>query len=189
MTEPRGSRRSCATLRVRHAPAPRRPATRSEHRRPGGADLPDRQLCVRGSRVGGCLLQPPGVREHVLADHEPDGRGLRGADRKPRGRRRSGRLLERNRSSGGRALHAAAARRTTSSRHRHCMAAASTSSSTCSESSASSSPGSTPTTSPRGAERCATTRRPSLPRRSETPPARCSTSRLWRGSPTGTDYR
>ena len=42
-------------------------------------DLPDGELRLRGRRVGGRVLQPPGVRQHLLADHEPDHRGVRGA--------------------------------------------------------------------------------------------------------------
>ena len=38
------------------------------------------------TRQRGRLLQPAGVRQHLLADHEPDRRGAGGADREPRGR-------------------------------------------------------------------------------------------------------
>ena len=111
MTDERNRRRGDARVRVRDAPAPRRAAAGPEHRRPRGADLPDDQLRVRGPRVGGGLLQPAGVREHLLADHEPDRRRLRGAGGEPRGRGRSGGVRQRDRRAGGGAVHAARARR------------------------------------------------------------------------------
>ena len=40
-----------ARVRLRHAPAPRRPAPRPEHRRARRADLPDDELRLRGRRV------------------------------------------------------------------------------------------------------------------------------------------
>ena len=69
--------RTSASTRAR----PRRPAARPVHRRARDADLPDHELRVRGRRVGGRLLQPAGVRQHLLADHEPDRGRFRGARR------------------------------------------------------------------------------------------------------------
>ena len=103
MTRPSRSRRGRPRLRLRDPRAPRRPAAGPVHRRARDADLPDDQLRVRGPGVGGRVLQPAGVRQHLLADHEPDRRGLRGAGRQPRGRRR-----RRSRSRAGIAAQAAA---------------------------------------------------------------------------------
>ena len=61
------------------------------------------------------LLQPAGVRQHLLADHEPDRGGVRGADRQPGGRRRRRGLRQRPGGAGRRALHDARSRATTSS--------------------------------------------------------------------------
>ena len=79
----------------------------------------------------GGVLQPAGVREHVLADHEPDRRRLRGAGGEPRGRGR-----RRSRSPAGSPRRRprcsrCSSRATTSSRRRRCTAGRSTSSSTC----------------------------------------------------------
>ena len=75
-----------ATVRIRDPSGSCRPAPRPEYGRARGPDLPDHQLRLRGSRIGGGVLQPAGVRQHLLAHHEPDGGGVRGADRQPRGR-------------------------------------------------------------------------------------------------------
>ena len=98
-------------LRLRNPAGSRGPAARPEYRGARGADLPDHELRVRGSRVGGRVLQPAGVREHLLADHESDRGRVRGAHREPRGRMRRGRVRERHRGAERRALHAALARR------------------------------------------------------------------------------
>ena len=100
-----------ARLRLRHPTGARRAAARPEHRRARRADLPDHQLRVRGSGVGRRLLQPAGVRQHLLADHEPDRRRVRGAHGQPRRRLRRRRLRQRHRGAGGGAVHAAAAGR------------------------------------------------------------------------------
>ena len=75
------------TIRLRDAPGARRSTARSQHRRARRADLPDHELRVRRPRIGGGLFQPAGVRQHLLAHHEPDGGRLRGAHGQPRGRR------------------------------------------------------------------------------------------------------
>ena len=98
-------------LRIRHPAGARRAAPGSEYRRARGADLPDDELRVRGSGVGGGVLQPAGVREHLLAHHEPDGGRVRGAHGQPRRRMRRGRVRQRDRGAGGGALHAAVAGR------------------------------------------------------------------------------
>ena len=123
--------RGGARLRLRDPAAARRATARPEHRRPGGADLPDHQLRLRGPGVGGGLLQPAGVRQHLLADHEPDGRGVRGAGGQPRGR-----LAARSPSPAGSPprpprCSPCCSPATTSSRRRRSTAARSTSSSTC----------------------------------------------------------
>ena len=100
-----------AAVRIRDASGARRAAPRSEHRRARRADLPDDELRVRGSGIGGRVLQPAGVRQHLLAHHEPDGGRVRGAHGQPRRRVRRGRVRQRHRGAGGGALHAAAARR------------------------------------------------------------------------------
>ena len=115
-------RRGRPRVRVRDPAAARRATARPEHGRPRGADLPDDQLRVRGPGVGGGVLQPAGVRQHVLAHHEPDRRGVRGAGGEPRGRRRRGGVRQRDRRAGRRAVHAAASRATTSSRPRRSTA-------------------------------------------------------------------
>ena len=89
----------------------RRAAARSQYRRPRGADLPDDQLRLRGPRIRRRVLQPPGVRQHLLADHESDGRRLRGAHGQPRRRLRRRRLRQRHRRASGSALHPPDARR------------------------------------------------------------------------------
>ena len=103
--------KSPAHVRLRDPPGARRPAAGPEHRRARRADLPDDELRVRGSGVGGGVLQPAGVRQHLLADHEPDGGGVRGADGQPRGRLRRRRVRQRHRGAGGGAVHAADAGR------------------------------------------------------------------------------
>ena len=100
-----------ARLRLRDASGACRPAPRPEHRRARRPDLPDHELRVRGSGVGCRVLQPAGVREHLLADHEPDGGGVRGAHGEPRGRLWRGRVRERDRGAGGGVVHAAPAGR------------------------------------------------------------------------------
>ena len=75
------------------------------------ADLPDHELRVRGSGVGCRVLQPSGVREHLLAHHESDGGGVRGAHGEPRGRLWCGGICERDRGAGGGVVHAAPAGR------------------------------------------------------------------------------
>ena len=118
-------------VRIRDPSGARRAAARPQHRRARRADLPDDQLRVRGPRIGGRVLQPAGVRQHLLADHEPDGGRVRGAHGQPRRRLRRRRLRQRHRGAGGGALHAAGSRATTWSRRRRSTAARSTSSSTC----------------------------------------------------------
>ena len=103
-----GSRQTHA-LRVRDPAAACRATTGPEHRRPGGAHLPDDQLRVRGSGIGGGVLQPAGVRQHLLTDHEPDRRGVRGTRGQSGGRLRGGGVRQRDRRAGGCALHPAAA--------------------------------------------------------------------------------
>jgi hypothetical protein len=98
-------------LRIRNPSGSRRAASRSQHRRPRGADLPDDELRVRGPRIGGGVLQPPGVRQHLLPHHEPHGGRVRGAHGQPRGRMRRGGVRQRHRRTGGGALHPAGARR------------------------------------------------------------------------------
>ena len=98
-------------LRIRNASGARRPAPGPEHRRARRADLPDDELRVRGPGIGGRVLQPAGVREHLLAHHEPDRGRVRGAHGQPRRRLRRGRVRQRHRGAGGGALHAARARR------------------------------------------------------------------------------
>ena len=68
-------------------------------------------LRLRGHRVRRGVLQPAGVRQHLLAHHEPDRRRLRGAHRQPRRRRGRGGLRQRPRRRRRGHLHAAAARR------------------------------------------------------------------------------
>ena len=51
----------------------------------GGADLPDDQLRLRSPGVRSGVLQSSGVRQHLLANHEPDRGGVRGAHGEPRG--------------------------------------------------------------------------------------------------------
>ena len=98
-------------VRLRHAPSARGAAPGPEHGRARRADLSNDELRVRGSGVRGRVLQPAGVRQHVLADHESDGGGVRGAHREPRGRLRRRRVRERARGAGRGAVHAAHARR------------------------------------------------------------------------------
>ena len=90
---------------------PRRTAARPVHRRARRADLPDHQLRLRRHRIGRGLLQPAGVRQHLLAHHEPDGGHVRGAGRQPGGRRRRRRLRQRSGRAGGGAVHHAPAGR------------------------------------------------------------------------------
>ena len=59
----------------------------------------------------GRLLQPPGVREHLLPDHEPNGRRARGARGEPGRWNRCGYVRQRDRGTGGGLVHAAVARR------------------------------------------------------------------------------
>ena len=111
-----------AGVGLRHAPGARRPAPRPVHRRPRGADLPDGELRLRGRRVRGRVLQPAGVRQHLLADHEPDHRGVRGARRD---RSRVGSARSRSRAgSRPRRRHCSrcSSPATTSSRRRRCTA-------------------------------------------------------------------
>ena len=98
-------------LRIRNPSGARRAAPGPEYRRARGADLSDDELRVRGSRIGGRVLQPAGVREHLLAHHEPDGGRVRGAHGQPRRRLRRRRVRQRDRGAGGGAVHAAVARR------------------------------------------------------------------------------
>src|ERR1035438_2221677 len=103
------ARRAGPRVWIRDTAVARRATARPEHGRTCGADLPDDQLCVRGPGVSGGVLQPAGVREHVLAHHEPDRRGVRGARGQPGGRLWRGGVRQRDRRAGSRALHAAAA--------------------------------------------------------------------------------
>ena len=96
-------------VRIRHAAGARRPAPRPQYRRARRADLPDHELRVRGSGIGRRLFQPAGVRQHLLAHHEPHRGRVRGAHGQPRRRQRRRGLRQRHRGAGGGALHAAAA--------------------------------------------------------------------------------
>ncbi len=121
-------------LRLRHPRHPRRSAPGPVHGRARRADLSDHQLRLRGPGLGRRLLQPAGVRQHLLPHHEPDRRHLRGARRQPGGRRPAaspspvGWRRRRRRSS------PCSSRATTSSPRRRSTAARSPSSSTCSAS-------------------------------------------------------
>ena len=127
----RPSRGRRPRLRLRDPAAARRPAARPQHRRPRGADLPDDQLRVRGPGVGGGVLQPAGVRQHLLAHHEPDDRGVRGTGGQPRGRRRRRRVRQRASPPRRPPCSRCSSPATTSSPPPRCTAARSTSSSTC----------------------------------------------------------
>src|SRR5215831_5318636 len=92
--------RGSPRVRVRDPAVARRATARPEYGCTGGADLPDDQLRLRGPGIGGGVLQPAGVREHVLAHHEPDRRGVRGAGGEPRGRLWRGGVRQRDRRPG-----------------------------------------------------------------------------------------
>ena len=100
------TRGATAQVWFRHSPGTCRAAPGPEHRRAGRADLSDHELCVRGPSGGGGLLQPAGIREYLFEDHEPDRGGVRGTAGESRRRVRRGRLRERARGAGSRALHA-----------------------------------------------------------------------------------
>ena len=98
-------------VRLRDA---RRPRRRAPDPTTGARNMPIYQTTVvrlRRRRPRGRALQPPDVRLHLLADHEPDRRGARGARRRPRGRPGGGRLRLRPRGAAARVLHAARAGR------------------------------------------------------------------------------
>ena len=91
-TQPGGTRHEQRlVLQVRHSFASRWSAARRRHRGARGAGLQLDVLRVprHGPRRG--VVQSRGSRAHLLADLEPDGRRVRGADRGARGRRRRGR--------------------------------------------------------------------------------------------------
>ena len=180
----RAQARGSPRVRVRDPAAARRAAARSEHRRPRGADLPDHQLRVRGPGVGGGVLQPAGVREHVLAHHEPDRGGVRGARGQPRGRERRRGVRQRDRGAGGRALHAAAAGRPRRLLRGAVRRDGEPVQAPAPEDERGADLGRSGLSPTPGRPRSARTRRPSSPRRSATRPGTCWTSRPWRPSRT-----
>jgi len=176
-------------LPIRDPAGPCRAGARARDERPGRPDLPDHVLHVRRRRPRGAPLRAPAVREHLHADHEPDHRRLREADRRARGRRRRARHRERPGRAVPRALHDPAERGQTSSPRATSMAGPTTSSRSPSRGSASarsSSRGTTRRTSPRPSTRALAR---STSRRSATPASTCPTSRPWPRSPTTTGSR
>ena len=72
-------------VRLRDPVDPRRRLARRHNRRPRHADLPDHVLRIRRRRSRGLALQPPGLRQHLLAPDQPDHLGPGGAGGGARG--------------------------------------------------------------------------------------------------------
>ena len=85
---PARTRGGCHAVPSRYPRHSRRPGGRSRHQRARRADLRHHQLRVQQHRARRQPLRPPGVREHLHPDHEPDQRRLREAGRRARGRHR-----------------------------------------------------------------------------------------------------
>ena len=104
--EDAAARRDRRDLRLRDAGRPRRRPARPGDRRPQRADPPDDVVRLRRRRPRGRPVQPPDLRLHLLAHHQPDRGRARGAGRRARGRSGRGRGSLRTRGPAARLLHA-----------------------------------------------------------------------------------
>ena len=93
-------------VRLRHAGGARRPATRPGDGEPCGADLPDGGVRLRGHRPRGESVRVAALRERLFADHESDDGRVRGTNRRPGERHRSGGHVFRAGSAAPGAVHA-----------------------------------------------------------------------------------
>jgi hypothetical protein len=88
---------------IRHTEPPCGAASRSRHRRPRRADLPDHELRLPRQRSCRSALQSRGARLYLFAHRQSDGRRARGAPQRARGRRRCD--LHRQRPGGAASRH------------------------------------------------------------------------------------